>query len=919
MTSISANPTTDSGALEKLLFKATNPSNKLEDVNTIKQFCDLINKDESDNSSIIAIRLLAHKIQSPQEMEAIQSLAVLEACVKSCGSRTPEHVKKKVIELLYLWSTSVMEETKISEAYQMLKTQGIVTNDPTHVKDAVFAPSLSPRIHEDPLNEDQSKQLKKLLQSRNSEDLQKANKIIRGMVQDDEKRIEALSKRTSELTLVTNNAKLLNEMLDHYNASSVPTDELELLKELSSSCEKMQLKIHKLASESDDNGIGEVLQASDEISRVLERYKTIVVEGKTVPKQEPKESKQLLDVNNDSEMSLIDEDILNLLSTPVSTTPPTPTSVLDLLTNGSPIKINDPPLSTSFLSLSTVGESNGLNNVDECGSIAKGLLELDALGEEAMKALLPSVKPEFTKKKKKAQSLLPPVTLTNNHDQPMTISQDLSKKEEPILPGFVDVPKLSDINVKLSDIQPGEFPPCILTTSDHDIGIDLHFGKDELHPGVISTVLTFTNKLSSPVSDIELKPVVPKGVKVRLQEPSGKDLPAFNPFIPPPACTQVMLLQKAQKSDKISSFKYVVSYKVDNETQTEMGFKIKKREACLLQRISFFPEKKTSPENKLRSMRRLIELSGISHKELKRLKVIHISGTKGKGSTCAMIESIIRKSYSLKTGFYSSPHLISATERIRISGRPISQEKFSDYFWPLYNKLKDSKEDIFFFKILTVMALNVFIKEKVDIAIIEVGIGGTYDCTNIIDNPVACGITALGLDHTSLLGNTIQEIAWHKAGICKPNVPVFVNAYQAPEAMSVIKKIAKERGAPLYVAPEFSTYDWNSHSPLLGIDGHIQLQNAGLALQIAKYVLSLHEPQNFSPGKPFKLSCSDKEGLASCSWPGRFHRIQRNDQITLYLDAAHTKESIEACVDWYLKRNSRKKKHQTHPSIQCYS
>ncbi|XP_040577487.1 folylpolyglutamate synthase, mitochondrial isoform X2 [Lepeophtheirus salmonis] len=319
------------------------------------------------------------------------------------------------------------------------------------------------------------------------------------------------------------------------------------------------------------------------------------------------------------------------------------------------------------------------------------------------------------------------------------------------------------------------------------------------------------------------------------------------------------------------------------------------------------PGEKTSPENKLRSMRRLIELSGISHKELKRLKVIHISGTKGKGSTCAMIESIIRKSYSLKTGFYSSPHLISATERIRISGRPISQEKFSDYFWPLYNKLKDSKEDIFFFKILTVMALNVFIKEKVDIAIIEVGIGGTYDCTNIIDNPVACGITALGLDHTSLLGNTIQEIAWHKAGICKPNVPVFVNAYQAPEAMSVIKKIAKERGAPLYIAPEFSTYDWNSHSPLLGIDGHIQLQNAGLALQIAKYVLSLHEPQNFSPGKPFKLSCSDKEGLASCSWPGRFHRIQRNDQITLYLDAAHTKESIEACVDWYLKRNSRKK------------
>ena len=131
-------------------------------------------------------------------------------------------------------------------------------------------------------------------------------------------------------------------------------------------------------------------------------------------------------------------------------------------------------------------------------------------------------------------------------------------------------------------------------------------------------------------------------------------------------------------------------------------------------------------------MRKYLVKSGLCLDEFKNLNVIHISGTKGKGSTCAFIESILRQN-GLKTGFYSSPHLVSVTERIKINGEPISQEIFAENFWSVYNKVaKDQPEKPAYFKFLTVLAFNIFVKEKVDVAVIEVGIGGAYDCTNVI-------------------------------------------------------------------------------------------------------------------------------------------------------------------------------------------
>uniref|UniRef100_A0A8D2LU98 Folylpolyglutamate synthase n=1 Tax=Varanus komodoensis TaxID=61221 RepID=A0A8D2LU98_VARKO len=145
----------------------------------------------------------------------------------------------------------------------------------------------------------------------------------------------------------------------------------------------------------------------------------------------------------------------------------------------------------------------------------------------------------------------------------------------------------------------------------------------------------------------------------------------------------------------------------------------------------------------------------------------------------------------------SSPHLVQVRERIRINGQPISKELFSKYFWQVYNRLDESKDSSnnampAYFRFLTIMAFHVFLQEKVDLAVLEVGIGGTYDCTNIIRKPVVCGVSSLGIDHTSILGDTIEKIAWQKGGIFKPGVPAFT-VPQPDRPLAVLKEQAQKK------------------------------------------------------------------------------------------------------------------------------
>lgn len=256
---------------------------------------------------------------------------------------------------------------------------------------------------------------------------------------------------------------------------------------------------------------------------------------------------------------------------------------------------------------------------------------------------------------------------------------------------------------------------------------------------------------------------------------------------------------------------------------------------------------RSDPQAQLEAMEMYLARSGLQVEDLNRLNIIHVTGTKGKGSTCAFTERILRN-YGLKTGFFSSPHMVQVRERIRINGKPISPELFTKHFWCLYNQLEEFKDDSHvsmpsYFRFLTLMAFHVFLQEKVDLAVVEVGIGGAFDCTNIIRKPVVCGVSSLGIDHTSLLGDTVEKIAWQKGGIFKPGVPAFT-VVQPEGPLAVLRDRAQQIGCPLYLCPPLEALEEVGLPLSLGLEGAHQRSNAALALQLAHCWLERQDHQD---------------------------------------------------------------------------
>ncbi|XVF75267.1 hypothetical protein PTKIN_Ptkin13bG0173900 [Pterospermum kingtungense] len=303
------------------------------------------------------------------------------------------------------------------------------------------------------------------------------------------------------------------------------------------------------------------------------------------------------------------------------------------------------------------------------------------------------------------------------------------------------------------------------------------------------------------------------------------------------------------------------------------------------------------------------------------LKIIHVAGTKGKGSTCTFAESILRNC-GFRTGLFTSPHLIDVRERFRLNGVEICEDKFLEYFWWCYNRLKEKINDDVpmptYFRFLALLAFKIFVAEKVDVAILEVGLGGKFDATNVVQTPIVCGISSLGYDHMEILGNTLGEIAGEKAGIFKHGIPAFT-VPQPDEAMHVLEEKASELNVHLQVAPPLDASLINGLK--LALEGEHQYLNAGLAVALCSTWLQRTGHPITNMNQIGSLPEQFIKGLTTASLQGRaqivhdqFSDTENPGDLVFYLDGAHSPESMETCGKWF---SLRIKEDNQLPNLNC--
>ena len=288
-----------------------------------------------------------------------------------------------------------------------------------------------------------------------------------------------------------------------------------------------------------------------------------------------------------------------------------------------------------------------------------------------------------------------------------------------------------------------------------------------------------------------------------------------------------------------------------------------------------------------------------------RFRALHIGGTNGKGSTAAMAAAVLQQS-SLRVGLYTSPHLVDFRERIRVNGELISEDHAIRLIDRIRSVLGDDLAPTFF-EVTTALAFLHFAEEAVDVAVLEVGLGGRFDATNVVEQPLACGITTIGLDHQEYLGRSEEAIAFEKGGIIKPAMPVVIGR-MGLEAEAVLSGIAREHSAPLWkLGRDFwleesssGRFSYRGVSQLwkgltCGLAGQHQWDNAACALALLEAAggagLVIDEP-------------AVQRGLQTVSWEGRLECVQ-TDPLVL-LDGAHNPHAAYALARYlsdYLARH----------------
>ncbi|WP_105256564.1 bifunctional folylpolyglutamate synthase/dihydrofolate synthase [Streptococcus suis] len=276
--------------------------------------------------------------------------------------------------------------------------------------------------------------------------------------------------------------------------------------------------------------------------------------------------------------------------------------------------------------------------------------------------------------------------------------------------------------------------------------------------------------------------------------------------------------------------------------------------------------------------------------------VIHVAGTNGKGSTIAFLRQLFQ-AHGLRVGSFVSPHMVSVHDRICIDSQPISDHDFQRYLQKVYDleqEVATRYEPFRYFEVMVLIMFLYFKDQQPDLALVEVGIGGLLDTTNVVA-PALSLITSIGMDHQDLLGSTLREIAEQKAGIIKESVPVVLGPL-SPETTAICRQIAQDKQASVhqfgqeftYKAGQFSNADIDLSELVLGLAGHHQEENAAVALQTFLLYMASSQ-QAISP----QLI---QQALAQTSWPGRLELVAQEPKI--YLDGAHNVPAIERLIEF---------------------
>ncbi|KAM0669952.1 hypothetical protein ACQRIU_000347 [Beauveria bassiana] len=326
----------------------------------------------------------------------------------------------------------------------------------------------------------------------------------------------------------------------------------------------------------------------------------------------------------------------------------------------------------------------------------------------------------------------------------------------------------------------------------------------------------------------------------------------------------------------------------------------------------------------IREMRTYLNRIGYSTSDLNRLNIIHVAGTKGKGSTCAFVDSILAQyrqagNVPAKTGLFISPHLIAVRERIRINSAPISEALFAKYFFEVWDRLESPStpqqpEDYhaedsppppplgskpIYGRYLTLVSWHAFLQEGVDVAVYETGVGGEFDATNLVPRPLASGISTLGIDHVYVLGDTLDKIAWHKAGIMKSGSPAFT-VEQFPDAAAVLRARAEEKRVELTELPIDPRLDGVRIRPA----ATFQKRNASLAVALTETALE-KLGVGMDRGRDGKsLPREFVSGLEKTSFRGRCE-VKAEDKIKWHVDGAHTADSLKVSAKWFANETEK--------------